>query len=81
MEEEYAESEGDEAKADTTITDTAQVDTFYTHNGRIMVDGAEGETLCVFSVLGKLVANESLSAGVYMVKVGDYPVRKVVVIR
>ncbi len=34
MEEEYAE-EGDE-KADSTKKDTAKVDTFYTHNGRMM---------------------------------------------
>ncbi|MBR4559444.1 MAG: S41 family peptidase [Fibrobacter sp.] len=36
MEEEYAENEGDEAKADSTNKDTAKVDTFYTHNGRMM---------------------------------------------
>ena len=35
MEEEYAAEEGDE-KADSTKKDTAKVDTFYTHNGRMM---------------------------------------------
>ena len=53
----------------------------YTYNGRIVVNGAEGETVRVFNVIGQPVANGSLSAGVYMVKVGDRPARKVVVIR
>ncbi len=73
-----ASSEGGTQGIDNVAHDNIRI---YTHKGRIMVDGAEGETVCVFNVLGKLVANESLSAGVYMVKVGDYPARKVVVIR
>ena len=39
MEEEYADSEEGEAKADSTKKDTAKVDTFYTHNGRMVFGG------------------------------------------
>ena len=53
----------------------------YAHDGRIKVEGAEGVTVRVFNVMGQLVANGSLSTGIYMVKVDDRPARKVVVIR
>ena len=53
----------------------------YAHDGRIKVEGADGETVRVFNVVGQSVDNGSLSAGVYMVKVGDRPARKVVVTR
>ena len=36
MEEEYAAEENGDEKADSTQKDTAKVDTFYTHNGRMM---------------------------------------------
>ncbi len=39
MEEEYAEGEEGETKADSTKKDTAKVDTFYTHNGRMVFGG------------------------------------------
>ena len=38
MEEEYADEDGAE-KADSTKKDTAKVDTFYTHNGRMVFGG------------------------------------------
>ena len=52
----------------------------YTLGGRIVVEGAEGETVRIFDITGRSVRNNSLPAGVYLVKIGDRPARKVVVI-
>jgi len=48
-------------------------------NNRIVVDGAEGETVRVFDITGRLVRNEALSAGVYLVQIGNRPAEKVMV--
>ena len=53
----------------------------YVADGKIVVEGAEGEMVRVFNVIGQPVDGASLPAGVYMVKVGDRPARKVVVVR
>ena len=53
----------------------------YTLGGRIIVEGDEGETVCIFDITGRSVRNNSLPAGVYLVKVGTRPLQKVVVIR
>ena len=53
----------------------------YTLGGRIIVEGAEGETVQIFDITGRSVRNEALSTGIYMVKVGTRPLQKVVVIR
>ena len=53
----------------------------YTENGRIVVEGAEGETVRVLDMVGRPVGTHSLPAGVYMVRIGDLPARRVVVIR
>ena len=58
-------------------------------DGRIHIEGAEGETVQVFDVMGRAVtglldATEPVAlpaSGVYMVKIGNHPARKVVVIR
>lgn len=52
----------------------------YSIDGRIVVEGATDEVR-VLDMMGRSVRNNALPAGVYMVKVGDYPARKVVVIR
>ena len=52
----------------------------YTLGGRIVVEGAEGETVRIFDITGRSIRNNSLPAGVYLVKIGDRPARKVVVI-
>ena len=55
--------------------------------GKIVVEGAEGETVRVYDVTGRMVqtftrsSHQALPAGVYMVKVGQHPARKVVVLR
>lgn len=51
----------------------------YTLGGRIVVEGAEVETVRIFDITGRSVRNEALHTGVYIVKVGDRPARKVVV--
>jgi hypothetical protein len=53
----------------------------YTDGGNIIVNGAEGEKVQVFDMVGRPVGTQSLPTGVYMVKVGTLPVRKVAVIR
>ena len=53
----------------------------YAHGGQIIVTGAEGETVQVFDTMGRPVSDHALPAGVYMVKIGNYPARKVVVIK
>ncbi len=61
----------------------------YTKHNNIVVSGAEQQTIRVFDVVGRLVAQRSNAAieetipmpatGVYLVKVGDRPARRVVV--
>jgi len=53
----------------------------YTEGGNIIVDGAEGEKVQVFDMVGRPVGTQSLLTGIYMVKVGTLPARRVVVIR
>ena len=53
----------------------------YTDGGNIIVNGAEGEKVQVFDMVGRPVGAQSLPTGVYMVKVGTLPARKVAVIR
>lgn len=52
----------------------------YSEAGRIVVEGTTDEVR-VFDMVGRSIRNENLPAGVYMVKVGPLPARKVVVIR
>ena len=62
--------------------------TVYASEGRIIVRGAEGMEMRVFDVIGREVINHTrsgetplLPSGVYIVKVGTLPARKVVVTR
>lgn len=52
----------------------------YARGGRIIVDGSNGETVVVYDLLGRQVTNSTLRNGVYLVKVGDRPAKKVVVL-
>lgn len=52
----------------------------YSESGRIVVNGTTDEVR-IFDMTGRNIHNEALTAGVYMVKVGNHPARKVVVIR
>lgn len=53
----------------------------FARNGRIVVEGADDQQVYVFDLTGRIVRNTVLPSGIYMVKVGNYPARKVTVIR
>lgn len=53
----------------------------YLRNSSIVVEGAEDETVLIFDIMGRMVANHALPSGIYLVRIGDRPARKVTVIR
>ena len=53
----------------------------YTLGGRIVVEGADGESVRIYDITGRSVPNVALHTGVYIVKVGDRPARKIVVMK
>lgn len=63
----------------------------YQRNGQIVVEGAEGHPVCLYDVMGRLLATKRETAqevlldvpvsGAYLVKIGDAPARRVVVRR
>jgi hypothetical protein len=53
----------------------------YAIEGRIIVEGAEDETVSIFDINGRNVRNSDLPSGVYFVKISNRPAKKVVVIR
>ena len=63
----------------------------YTHSCQIVVEGAKGNTVTLYDVTGRVLATkqddyaplhfEVPASGTYMIKIGLYPARKVVVIR
>jgi hypothetical protein len=56
-------------------------------DGRVIVEGADGEPVRIFDITGRLIqtfkqsSNQAIPSGVYMVKVGDRPARKIVVMK
>lgn len=63
---------------DNTEADDLKV---YTLDSRIVVEGTESETVRIFDITGRSVRNEAIPTGVYLVKVGDRPACKVVVMK
>ena len=53
----------------------------FVRGNSIIIEGIEEESVRVFDMVGRPVSNHNLPNGVYMVKVGSLPARKVVVIR
>ena len=63
----------------------------YSSNGQIVVEGAMGNTVTMYDVNGRMLATREDNympmrfdvpvSGTYMIKIGNYPARKVVVIR
>lgn len=53
----------------------------YAIDGRIVVEGRENRPVWVLDMYGRVVDHGQLPSGVYLVKVGNLPARKVVVIR
>ena len=53
----------------------------YVQDGRIVVEGADDETLRVFDVAGHQIANQALPTGICLVRIGDRITLKVSVVR
>lgn len=80
---------------DTIVVGVDEVDAInamiYTNNRQIVVDGAEGNTVWLYDVNGRILATKQdeysplrfnvPASGTYLVKIGNHPARKVVVIR
>lgn len=69
-------------EAEVGITDldgSGDIDV-WSMGGNIRVSGAEGMEVRVYDITGRRVGMEGLRGGVYMVKVGPLPARRVVVI-
>ena len=45
----------------------------------VLLERAEGETVHIFDILGCSVRNDAIPTGIYLVKVGNQPARKVIV--
>lgn len=50
-------------------------------NGHIVVEDIEDAQVAVYDMTGRNVRNDDLPAGVYMVRIGNHPARKMVVVR
>jgi len=74
----FAEIISDCNSIDNNATDNIKV---YSLDGRIAVEGADGEQVYVFDLMGRTIHNEALPTGVYIVKVGDRPAQKVIVMK
>ena len=80
---------------DTVYVGLDEVETInvkvYITNGQIVVDGADGNQVWLFDITGRLMATKKdnhlplrfdiPSSGAYLVKIGDYHSRKVVVVK
>lgn len=55
--------------------------TISTSNGEIIVEGCENCEVKVFDIEGRLLNNSNLNSGIYIIKVGNYPSQKIVVVR
>ena len=80
---------------DTIVVGVDEVDVInakiYTNHGQIVVDGAESNTVWLYDVNGRILATKQdeysplrfdvPASGAYLVKIGNHPARKVVVIR
>lgn len=63
----------------------------YQHNGQVVVEGANGNTVTLYDINGRMLATKQdydlplsfavPATGTYMIKIGEYPARRVVVIR
>ena len=55
--------------------------TIKSHNGNIVVEGCDNCEVRIFSIDGRQVSDSGLSTGVYIIKIGDYPAKKIIVTR
>ena len=80
---------------DTIVVGVDEVDAInakvYSNNGQIVVEGADGNMVTLYDVTGRILATrqddhtpmrfDAPATGTYMIRIGNYPARKVVVIR
>ncbi len=84
----YFASDNGEEGIEETVEEGAKI---YQSNGQIVVESAEGSRVMVYDVYGRVLATkrddggllrfDAPAAGVYLVRVGDAPARKVAVVR
>lgn len=84
----YFASDNGEEGIEETVEEGAKI---YQSNGQIVVESAEGSRVMVYDVFGRVLATkrddggllrfDAPAAGVYLVRVGDAPARKVAVVR
>jgi hypothetical protein len=53
----------------------------YSHDGHIIVEGVDSKLVNVFNITGRIVHNEALPNGIYLVKVGNRPALKIIILR
>ena len=63
----------------------------YTHGGQIVIEGTEGMPVLLYDAVGRLLATRQEpftplrfdvpASGAYLIKIGDLPARRVVVVR
>ncbi len=84
----FASDNGEEEDFEETEEEKVKL---FQRNGQIVVTGAEGYTVCLYDVVGRLLATRRETAqevllnvpasGAYLVKIGDAPARRIVVRR
>jgi hypothetical protein len=84
----YFVREGSQNGVDGVDTMSAKI---YVNNGQVVVEGAEGNPVYLYDVVGRLLATRRETAqevlldvpasGAYLVKIGDAPARRIVVRR
>lgn len=70
-------ADGEEGIADV-VNDGMRV---VVRDGKITVEGANGESVFIYGTEGRLVSNNMLQTGTYFVKIGNHPACKVVLIK
>lgn len=84
----FASDNGEEEGIGETAEERVKL---YRRNGQIVVEGAEGNVVTLYDAVGRVLATKrddySLlrfdvpSAGTYLIRIGNAPARRVVVIR
>jgi len=64
----------------SAICPVAESPKIYVRDGRVVVEADGWQQMDVYDAMGRQVTDAVLRRGVYFVKVGVYPIRKVVVL-
>ena len=82
-------SPGEDTTGIEEVDGNVRIPNIYADGGKIMVTGAEGVEVCLYNMMGRLLATRKgegihfdvPTAGIYLVRIGDRAARKVVVVR